>query len=117
MVMGVVAPRVSPPIAEFPRNSTPQNCYGLKRTFACTNLLLLSPASPDSSAEREASLGPPVHTSCSQDKSEPAAPAVSARWECPKHPWEPPGTPATRVRDWLACPASPRSLCTLLQCL
>eukprot|EP00075_Anas_platyrhynchos_P035610 XP_027324863.1 testis-specific serine kinase substrate isoform X3 [Anas platyrhynchos] len=35
-----------------PGNSTPQNCYNLKRTFACTNLLQLSLASPDSSTER-----------------------------------------------------------------
>lgn len=117
MVMGVAAPCVSPPIAEFRRSSTPQNCYNLKRTFACTNLLPLSLASPDSSAEREASLSPRPHTSCSQDKSEPTTPLVSAHWERPKHPWELPGAPATRVRDWLVCPTSPRSLCMLLQCL
>lgn len=95
MLRGVAAPRVSPPIAEFRRNSTPQNCYNLKRTFACTNLLLLSLASPDSPTDKEASLGPHLHTSCSQDKSEPTAPVVSALWERPKHPWELPGAPAT----------------------
>lgn len=75
---GVTAPRcVSSPGTELPRISSSQSGYSLKRSFACTNLLLLSLASPDGSVGSEAPLVPHIRVSCSKDKSKPTASTVS----------------------------------------
>ncbi|KAM9599161.1 testis-specific serine kinase substrate isoform 2-T2 [Morphnus guianensis] len=65
---------LGPPSAEFPRSPPPPNCCTLKRTFACTNLLLLSLADPDGAADGEASPGPHLHTPCPRDNTESTAP-------------------------------------------
>lgn len=61
----------SSPSTEMPRISSSQSGYSLKRSFACTNLLLLSLASPDGSVGSDASLVPRVRMSCSKEKSKP----------------------------------------------
>ncbi|XP_069665713.1 testis-specific serine kinase substrate [Haliaeetus albicilla] len=65
---------LGPASAEFPRSRPPPNCCTLKRTFACTNLLLLSLADPDGAADGEASPGPHLHTPCPRDNTESTAP-------------------------------------------
>ncbi|KAM6244473.1 testis-specific serine kinase substrate isoform 2-T2 [Spheniscus humboldti] len=65
---------LGPPSAEFPRSSPPSNCCSLKRTLACTNLLLLSLADADDAADEEASPGPRLHTPCPKDSTQPTAP-------------------------------------------
>ncbi|XP_054699331.1 nascent polypeptide-associated complex subunit alpha, muscle-specific form-like isoform X2 [Grus americana] len=76
---------LGPPSAEFPGSTPPPNCCSLKRTFACTNLLLLSLADPDDATDEAASPGPCRHILCPEDNTEPTAPPVSN----PGVPWHP----------------------------
>lgn len=121
MTVGVTAPWcVSSPSTELPRISSSQSGYSLKRSFACTNLLLLSMASPDGSVDSEASLIPHVHMSCSKDKSKPTTSTVSDCWGYPTSlgaRWYP--TTQTKTGDVptpLGMPDTPRKTLALPTC-
>ncbi|KAM9016104.1 testis-specific serine kinase substrate isoform 2-T2 [Ara ararauna] len=76
---------------EFPMGAATPHCCGLKRTFACTDLLLLSlaedekadNAEEDDDADRKAPPGPPIHQLSSMGTTKPATPLVSDCWGCP----------------------------------
>lgn len=77
------APWVTPHSKEFPRSTPPPNGCTLKRTFACTNLLLLSLADPDGATDGGAFPGPQLHTPCLKNNGELSTPLVSDHWGCP----------------------------------